>query len=265
LDEIVIVDDGSTDNTIEIIKNAGNKVKLIEHPMTINEGFAEQRNIGIAACRTDWVLNMDLDERVTPELAEEILGAILNSDLNGFKYRRLNFFLHRPMKAGDWAAWNRPQLARKGFHLYANRLHEKCIIQGEPESVGQLNGKMWHFTDENYHERINKSLKYSTSEAEYLLQQGVKISSLAIFIKPVFEFVINYFFKLGILDGIPGLIAAIHSADAVFRSYALAWDEQNRIPREELENEIRFKWNPQNLQHILHQRLADLDEEGTDR
>jgi glycosyltransferase involved in cell wall biosynthesis len=261
VDEIVIVDDGSTDKTKEIIQRAGNKVKLIEHAMSTSGGFAEQRNIGITACQADWILNMDIDERVTPELAQEILARISSTDLNGFRYRRLNFFFQRPMKAGGWEGWNRAQLARRGNHSYVNRLHERCVIQGEPESVGQLKGVMWHLNDENYKERMAKSFKYSLAEAERVLEKGKNISWITIITRPVFEFIKKYFLKLGMLDGIPGLIAAMHSADAVFRAHALAWDEQNQTSREKLEETIRLMWSQQNVRETQFQRIASQNEE----
>ena len=254
VDEIVIVDDDSKDRTKDIIQNAGKKVKLIESSLSASGGFAGQRNIGLAACQTDWVLHMDIDERVTPELAQEILNTISNTPLNGFRYRRLNFFAHRPMKAGGWRNWNRPQLARKGFHEFIYRLHERCVIQGEPQSVGQLKGEMWHLNDANYKERLNKSIPYSIIEAEQLLEKDTKISAFSILMAPLFEFIKKYFLKWGLLDGVPGLIAAIHSADAVFRSYAIAWDEQNRIPREELEEELRTQWEQKGLEEVLQHR-----------
>jgi (heptosyl)LPS beta-1,4-glucosyltransferase len=258
VDEIIIVDDDSTDETRKIIKSAGEKVMLIEHQLSESGGFSEQRNIGIEASRADWILNMDIDERVTPVLAKEMLAAISTPDLNGFRYKRLNFFVHRPMKAGEWSSWNHPQLARRGFHQFADRLHERCIIKGEPESIGQLNALMWHLNDESYRERIGKSSKYSLVEAEYLLGTGKKISSMDIFIKPIIKFIKEYLFKRGMIDGVPGLIAALHSADAVFRSYALAWDEQNHIPREQLENKVRLMWDQGNLQHVLDQKAVFL-------
>jgi glycosyltransferase involved in cell wall biosynthesis len=251
VDEIVIVDDLSTDKTVELIKSAGSKVRLIQHPMSADGGFAEQRNIGITACQADWVLNMDIDERVTPSLAKEMLAAIAHTELNGFKYSRLNFFLHRPMQTWGWTNWNRPQLARNGCHIFVNRLHERCVIQGEPASVGQLKEIMWHLNDESYQERIHKSVKYASVEAQQLLAGKQRISPVTIFAKPIFEFIKDYVLKFGFRGGVPGLIAAMHSADAVFRAHAVAWDEQNRIPREQLEESIHLLWSQQGAEEIL--------------
>ncbi len=243
VDEIIIVDDGSTDRTEEIVLGAGSKVTLLHHKMTEDGGFSKQRNCGIEAAKSDWLLNMDIDERVTPELAAEIRNVIQNTDLNAFRYRRLNYFMHRPMKRGGWNSWNNPQLARRGFHHYVNRVHERCVIKGEPESIGQLHFQMWHLNDENYEERLRKSFQYSKMEAALLLGKGTKVTWLHFFFKPPVEFIKKYFLKLGFVDGMPGLISALHAACALFRAYALAWDEQNRISREKLEQLLVEKWN----------------------
>ena len=241
VDEIIIVDDGSSDSTKEIASAAGEKVKVISHPMS-EDGFAGQRNVGIEAATSDWLLNMDIDERVTPELACEIREKIANTKLNAFSYHRQNFFMHRPMKAGGWNSWNNPQLARREYHSYVNKVHERCVVDGEPESIGQLNNLMWHLNDESYKERMIKSLQYCQLEADKMLVENKKINALQIVVHPILEFIKKYFLKKGFLDGIPGLISAMHSADAVFRACALTWDQQHKIPREELEKRMSDLW-----------------------
>ena len=87
VDEIVIVDDGSTDRTKEIARAGGEKVKFIESPRQEGEFFSHQRNKGIAAAESDWLLHMDIDERVSPELASEIQEAVKDSNYDGYRYR----------------------------------------------------------------------------------------------------------------------------------------------------------------------------------
>jgi len=240
--EIIIVDDGSTDRTISIAEAANEKVKLIRHKMTEEGGFAEQRNQGIAAATGDWVLNMDIDERVTPQLAVEISRAIQHTQYHAFRYHRLNFFLHRPMKQGGWNSWNNPQLARRGFHRYVNKIHERCAVEGEPEFIAQLNSVMWHLNDDSYGERMRKSFQYCKLEADKLCEQHKQVSWGDIAFRPLMEFAKQYLYKRGFVDGVPGLIAALHSASAIFRAYALAWDRQNRISRAQLEKKLQSQW-----------------------
>lgn len=247
VDEIIIVDDGSTDRTTEIVEATDSKVTLLRNRMTDEGGFSEQRNLGIKAAKSDWLLNMDIDERVTPELAAEIKDVIQDTKLNAFRYRRLNYFMHQPMKLGGWNSWNNPQLARRGCHHYVNKVHERCVVEGEPNSIGQLHSEMWHLNDESYEERLRKSFQYSKIEANLILSGNTKVTWRHLFFKPPFEFIKKYILKRGFIDGVPGLISALHAAGAIFRAYALAWDEQNRIPREELEQELKKKWNSEKL------------------
>ena len=128
VDEIVLVDDGSTDRTVEIAQAAGEKVSFLVHKMETESGFGGQRNFGIESARSEWLLHMDVDERVPPTLAREIREAIPLGGFNAYRYRRKNFFLHRPMRGGGWQTWNAPHLARRGTHHFKN--NKGCIQAG---------------------------------------------------------------------------------------------------------------------------------------
>lgn len=246
VDEIVIVDDGSTDRSREITEAAGDKVTFIDHPMSQEDGYAGQRNVGIASASADWLLHMDCDERVTPELADEIRKAIHATDLCGFRYRRLNYFLHRPMRYGGWASWNRPQLARRGHHRFEGRLHESCEIAGGAAKTGQLSGLMKHLNEENFEERLHKSARYVEMTAQKYATDGTTVSGAKIFRRTIREFAKKYLLQKGFLDGTPGLISALHSATAEFRAQALVWDRQHAIQRAEIETELVRPVDPKN-------------------
>lgn len=235
IDEIVLVDDGSTDNTHQIASEAGDTVKLIAHPMTEECGFAGQRNAGIEAATGEWLIHLDCDERISPELRDEIVELTQQSALNALRYRRLNYFMHRPMRFGGWEKWNRPQIARAGFHQFTGRVHESCEISGGEEKIGQLSAVMHHLNDHSFAQRLGKSTQYSQMEANKLIEAGELIRPISLIVRPVLEFVKKYVLQQGFRDGVPGLIAATHAATSIFRIRALAWDEQNKIPRSILE------------------------------
>lgn len=245
-DEVVLVDDNSTDNTRQIAKEAGETLRLIDHPMS-EGGFAEQRNVGIAHARSEWLLHMDVDERVPPTLAREIRDSISRTHLNAFRYRRLNFFMHRPMRGGFWRGWNNPQLARAGSHKFVNRLHEQCVVDGAPEKVGQLTEEMWHLCDESYLERLSKSNRYCQMDAQKLIAGGSRVRWTHLLVLPMVEFMRTYLFKRGFRDGVPGLIGALHAASAIFRTRAIAWEMQNSVSRTELERAIARLWHHANV------------------
>ena len=238
VDEIVIVDDGSTDNTEDIARAAGAKVSFIVAPRTEAEYFSHQRNKGIEAATSDWLLHMDIDERVTAELAQEILASIKGDQIDAYRYRRLNFFLHRPMKGGGWQDWNLVHLARKETMHFGGMFHEKCIVSTQPERIGQLKGLMWHLNDESYLERMNKSNLYCIEQSRDIGNKGLRVRWWHLLILPAVEFVKKFVKKGGFRDGILGLIFALHASCAKFKACVMLWDEQNSVSRDVIENQI---------------------------
>lgn len=235
VDELVLVDDGSTDVGPEIARAAGPTVRLVPHRMDPATGYAGQRNAGLAAARGDWILHMDCDERVSLPLAREILGTLPNAMVNAFRYRRLNYFLHRPMRRGGWGGWNKPQIARRGKHRFEGALHERCIIEGGEAAIGQFNAPMHHLNDPDFAYRLEKSARYVQMELEKARRAGRMTSGWRLARVTAAEFLKRYVVKGGCLDGTPGLISAFHAATSVFRVEALLWDENNLIGRADLE------------------------------
>lgn len=241
VDEIVIVDDGSTDRTEAICHEAGPKVTFLKTPRSEGEYYSDQRNKGIDAAKCDWLLHMDIDERVTPELASEILNAIRDPGKDGYRFRRLNHFMHRPMRGGGWQDWNLIHLARRPLFRFGGMFHETCHLDAPDSRVGQLRYRMVHFNEHNFEKRLQKSGTYLEETVKHIEDRGVRVRGWQIAWAPVKEFLKKYFYKLGFRDGTPGLISAAHSATAVFRAYALIWDRQNRVSRAELEQQVAWK------------------------
>jgi (heptosyl)LPS beta-1,4-glucosyltransferase len=235
VDEIVLVDDGSTDDTLMIARRPGPKVSVISSPRLPGEYFSHQRNKGIRAARSDWLLHMDIDERVTPELRREIEEGIRRADVDGFRFRRHNFFLHRQIRGGGWQLWSYLHLARREKFVFGGKIHEECHLSSEPNRVKRLRSLMWHLNEDCYEKRRRKSLFYTTVEAETLLQKNVRIRLWHLMIVPFLVFIKRYILLLGFRDGIAGWILAFEGMSSAFDAYAIAWDQQNRIAREEIE------------------------------
>lgn len=239
-DEIIIVDDGSTDRTEEICAAAGGTVRFLRSPRKPGEYYSDQRNKGIDAAASDWLLHMDIDERVSRELAGEIRAAIQDEQMDGYRFRRLNHFMHRPMHGGGWQDWNLIHLARRDLFRFGGMFHETCHLDAPAQRVGQLSGKMIHFNEHNFEKRLKKSSTYLEETVKHVEESKRQIRGWQILWAPAKEFLKKYFYKKGFLDGTPGLISALHSATAVFRAYALVWDRQNRISRAELERQVSW-------------------------
>lgn len=242
VDEIILIDDGSSDRSEKIAVNAGPKVRFISSPRKQGEYYSHQRNKGIEAATTDWLLHMDIDERVTPELAQEILEGVAGGTKDAFRFRRLNFFLQKPMRGGGWQYWNLVHLARREVLRFSGMYHESIELTVGDNRVGQLVNQMWHLNDENYEERMRKSTNYCVEYAEALRGKGVRVKSLHLFYYPLREFVRIFLWKRGYRDGFLGLLFALHASTAAFRSCALLWNWQHPTKRDELEEELKTLW-----------------------
>lgn len=250
VDEIVIVDDGSSDRTAELALSEDDKVKFIQSPRETGEYYSHQRNKGIKAASSEWLLHMDIDERVSPGLTIEIRKAIQDEGKDAYRFHRLNFFLNRPMRGGGWQDWNLVHLARREVLSFAGMYHEECRVDTIPERIGQLKEKMWHLNEDNYIERIEKSFKYCQEQAQRLVNRGIKMRWYHLLLLPLIEYLRTIVKKGGYRDGTVGLISALHSSCAMFRACAIVWDQQNKISRLELEGRISENWRS----HLIKER-----------
>lgn len=248
--EIVLVDDGSTDRTREIALAAQGKVTFLRAPREKGEFYSDQRNKGIRVATSDWLLHMDIDERVTPEMAAEVLQAIQDGAKDAYRYRRINFFLHRRMRGGGWQDWNQVHLARRDCLRFEGMFHERCVLNTTPERTGTLAAAMIHLNDESFRERMRKSDTYLDEIVARVSSRKRPIGYCRLAGVTLWEFVRKYVIKRGFRDGVPGLIFAIHAACAVFRAHAIVWDEQNQIERSTLEADLANRWNSMPLSEL---------------
>jgi glycosyltransferase involved in cell wall biosynthesis len=238
VDEIILVDDGSTDRTMEMARNAGPKVNFLVSPRQPGEYYSLQRNKGIKAATSDWLLHMDIDERVTPQLRDEILRVICLPDKDAYKYTRLNFFLHRPVRGGMWAFFRSLRLGRRDKFHFEGKIHEKSIVDAPKSRIGSLKGPMWHFNEPTYELRLRKAVFYGLVDAESYLEKQKRITVWDLIFQPLVVFIKTYILLFGFRDGTIGFILALRTTAGSFDRYAMAWDIQNRIPREKLEAEF---------------------------
>lgn len=215
MDDIVVLDSGSTDGTQDVVKGYA-KVRLLE---TDWPGFGEQSNRALSAATSDWCFLIDADERVSPELCEEIKQAINgNSDIAAYRVPRLNFFYGRAMMHSLNPKGDRPiRLIKKGVGHFEEVVHQTAVIDGK---VSALKTYLYHFPFRDLKEIIDKNNLYSTLGVEKLIDRGVKGGIIRTFHHALWAFAKSYFIKMGFLDGWPGFIIAFSCFDYTFYRYA---------------------------------------------
>lgn len=230
-DEVIVVDSGSTDRTLEI---AGTYKVRIEHVPF--EGFGKLRNSAMALCAHPWVFSLDADERCTPEAREEILSIIGDPKASdAYLVPRRNYFLGRWIKHSGWYPdFRQPQLFRKGRLRYREDLvHEGYEVDG---TVGRMNNPIWQFPFESLSQVLDKANRYSTLGAGRLLGKGARGGMLKALLHGAGNFLRHYVLKLGFLDGWAGFMIALGNFEGSFYKYTKltalqrGWNEKPKAP-----------------------------------
>lgn len=219
-DEIIIIDDNSTDKTTEIAKKY--KTKIYTHALDSN--FSAQRNLGLTKARNDWVLFVDSDEVVSDALAYEIQNAIGFKDQNqrdyqGFYIKRTDFMWGKQLKYGE-ASIKLLRLGRKDAGIWKGMAHERWQIGAQ---VGSLANPILHFPHSNLEEFLREINFYTDIRAKELKNKNTKVFFWTILLYPPGKFIVNYIFKRGFMDGIRGLIFAIIMSFHSFLVRAKLW------------------------------------------
>uniref|UniRef100_A0A7C4R3D2 Glycosyltransferase family 2 protein n=1 Tax=candidate division CPR3 bacterium TaxID=2268181 RepID=A0A7C4R3D2_UNCC3 len=221
-DEIIIIIDGIK----KPINNFFKKQKIKIYERKLNGDFSAQRNFGLSKTTNEWVLFVDSDEIVGDELRNEIKIKIQEKELTctGFYIKRNDYFLGKWLKYGETGNVRLLRLARKSMGEWQNKVHEVWKIKGKTCS---LNSCLKHFPHENISSFLEKINWYTNIVAQYWIEEKKKIDFWEIFFFPAGKFLQNYFFRLGFLDGIPGLIMAIMMSFHSFLARAKLWQKFN--------------------------------------
>lgn len=211
--EVIVIDDGSTDKTIEIAEAAG--ARVIQHSM--NGDWGGQQTFAIQQAKCEWIFFIDADERCTPELCEEIINILNKNEKYGYWVRRINHFKHKLVKHGplspDWVCRLMPT---EGSYV-TGFVHPKIVHQFEDR---KLKKNMLHYTYETWEQYINKMNQYSTLAAKKNFEAGRKSNFvLDIILRPMFAFFKMYILKLGFLDGELGYMLCKNYANYTMNKY----------------------------------------------
>jgi glycosyltransferase involved in cell wall biosynthesis len=221
--EIIVVDSGSTDRTVEIAQSYGAKVFVETW-----KGFAGQKNSAIDKASMDWVLQLDADEALEPELAREIeLALKADSAIKGFWIPRKNFFLGRWIRHGGFYPDPKLRLVWRGagrFEEYG--AHPTMKVSGP---TGTFSHALLHDAYPTLRGYIDHMNSYSSMGAEVAAAQGRRGFSFSdIVIRPALTFVYNYFIRLGFLDGREGLLLHLYHSVYVSWKYAKVWELERK-------------------------------------
>lgn len=222
-DEILVVDSFSTDRTLEIVRQHATRV--LQHEYT---NSATQKNWTIPQARHEWVLIVDSDERVTPELRREILQILEDPECDGYWIRRRNFFLGKEIRHGAWESDRVLRLFRRDLGRYqAKHVHAGIELKGR---AGWCREKLDHYSHRSLDDYTRKVGRYTSWGALNARDKGSRVGGWRVFGQWAGHFVKSYFVKRGFLDGPEGLIIALMEACSSFLKYAKLYELQN-MPR----------------------------------
>lgn len=217
-DEIVIVDSFSTDATVEIAGEFGAKVTQRPWP-----GYHEQKNVCLEQCSGEWVLCLDCDEVVSPELLEAIKRVLDGPHrAAGYTVNRRTHYLGRLLRHA-WQPDRKLRLVRRDANARwdGGDPHAYLAVDGP---VATLEGDLVHYSYKNFDAHMNQTRVLARQMAENLYAKGKKSGAWALLLKPPFLFLKRYVAQGAVLDGVPGLIAALSSAAYVYMKYAYLWE-----------------------------------------
>lgn len=224
-DEILVVDSGSTDKTVEIAKKFGAKVYVRKF-----DNYAGQKNFAASKAKGNWILSLDADEEISPELALEIQPILTSRQSANVAYSipRKNIILGKLIRYTRW----QPELDRHIWLWKRNKgkwegdVHEEIIIEG---NVGKLKYPKVHYQYKNVGEFLDMMNRYSELDAQKRVRSGNRLSLIRLFLDPFYNFSVRYFYRLGFLDGWRGFFLSYLMAIYHLELWIKIWERRRRL------------------------------------
>jgi glycosyltransferase involved in cell wall biosynthesis len=215
-DERIVVDSGSSDETVDLAEQKG--ARVVVHDW---QGFGAQKNFALSLATGDWVLSLDADERVTPPLAAQIRQAVDAGQADGYEMPRLSSFCGKPMRHSGWYPDHVLRLFRRGRARFSDDLvHERVICEGR---VARLSEPLIHHPVEKLEDALSRMDRYSTAGADMIVQSGRRVSFATGILRGLWSFLRTYVLRLGFLDGREGFLLAVANAEGTYYRYMKAW------------------------------------------
>ena len=220
-DEVVVVDAGSTDDTVTIAQRKGARVSTRAW-----SGYVDQKNHAAALAANDWVFSLDADERIPPELASEIRALLAREpQRRGYRMPRVTFHLGRWIRTTDFYPDYQTRLYdRRAARWQGRYVHESVRVDG---GAGQLKHDLQHYSFRDLSDQVARLNHYSTLAARQMHESGRRATALDLLVHPPAAFLRNYVLRRGVLDGGVGLVISLVNAYGVFLKFAKLWELDN--------------------------------------
>lgn len=224
-DEIIVMDSGSTDGTCAVAESFG--ARVIHQPWL---GYGAQKNKLFLECRGEWILSLDADEALTPELKQTILEVINKpSEICGYVLKRRMVYMGKVLKYASCDQVLRLVKASARPHWDTSLVHEQLRVTGK---VARLDPALWHYSYANFTEHFEVCIKYPRLSAQQKAQKGERFSVLKLLFRPPVAFFKSYIIKRGFLDGLPGFVLAMMWFIGTWMKYVYLWEATQKISNE---------------------------------
>jgi glycosyltransferase involved in cell wall biosynthesis len=220
-DELIVVDSGSTDDTVALARQRTDRVFVRDWP-----GYSAQKNFAAGQASNDWVLSLDADERVTPGLADEI-RALLGDEPRerGYLIPRVSFYLGKWIRTTDWYPDHQLRLYDRRVAAFAGEVHEGVRVTGD---VGRLRAELRHVPYRDIAHHLQTIDRYTTLAAQQMQGQGRTVGPAGMAARPLGAFLRNYLARSGWRDGGVGLVVSILNSYYVFLKFAKLWELERK-------------------------------------
>ncbi|MFO8057913.1 MAG: glycosyltransferase family 2 protein [bacterium] len=218
-DEIVVVDSGSADRTVEITKDYTGRVFHREW-----QGWKDQKKWAADQCSHEWVLTLDADEVISPELKSSMQTALESPEpeVNGYTFSRRTFYQGRWIRHCGWYPDRKLRLYKKSQARFGGEdPHEVIRVTGK---TGHLGGDLYHYTYRDLRHHASQLARYAAVNANVKHKKGVRFKTSDLVFRPPYTFFKTYILKLGVLDAMPGFIISVMNGYYTFLKYARLWE-----------------------------------------
>lgn len=225
--EIIVVDDSSSDNTIELCQKLGSKNRIVKiFNRDLNNDFASQRNFGVSKTNHNWVLWLDADEKPSKKLIR-FINHFDKKQYKAYAFKRQDIFLGHVLKHGENASLNFTRLFSKNYGSFYGRVHEVWKTKRITKNTNLI---IYHYSHQTVKSLVQKINFYTDIRAQELFNKGIKTNMFQIIFYPIGKFFQNYFFRLGFLDGTPGIIMSLCMSFHVFLNKSKLWHLYKQQP-----------------------------------